>query len=145
MALTLHNLKPKKGSKKTKKRVGRGNAGSGTYSGRGLKGQRSRSGGRSGLKLKGLRTMMLSQPKKRGFKSGRTPAAIVNLSDLNKVFANGAKVNPKAIQKKGLVEDISAGVKILAKGDIGVKLTIEDCKISEAAKQKIEKAGGKIL
>jgi len=145
MALTLHTIHPKKGSKKTRKRVGRGDAGTGTYSGRGSKGQRSRSGGKSGLKLKGLRKIMLAQPKKRGFTSSRTPASIVNVSDLNKMFADGAKVTPEAIQKKGLVESITSGVKILANGDLAVKLNVEGCKVSEAAKAKIEKAGGKVL
>ncbi len=146
MPLNLHNIKPKKGSRKSKKRVGRGNAsGKGTYAGRGVKGQRARSGGRSGLKLKGIRPIMLAQPKVRGFKSGKTPPAVVNISILNKTFADGAKVTPKALQKKGLVENIAAGVKILAKGDIGVKLTIEGCKVSEAAKAKIEGAGGRVL
>lgn len=146
MALTLHNLKPKKGSRKRKKRVGRGDAsGSGTYSGRGRKGQRARSGGKSGLQLKGIRKIMLAQPKKRGFKSNRPSPAVVNLRDLNKHFADGAKVTPKALQKKGLVEDISAGVKILGKGDIGLKLTVEGCQLSASAKEKIESAGGTVV
>lgn len=146
MALTLHNIKAKKGSRKRRKRVGRGDgSGSGTYSGRGLKGQRSRSGGKSGLKLKGLRAMLLSLPKKRGFKSNRNPAAIVNLSDLNKTFVDGAKITPKALQKKLLVDNIAGGVKILAKGELGIKLNIEGCRVSAAAKEKIEKAGGKVL
>lgn len=145
MTLSLHTLKPSKGSKKDKKRVGRGLASTGTYSGRGVKGQRARSGGRSGLKLKGLRPVMLATPKKRGFKPSRPQPVILNIGDLAKEFANGAKVNPKILLKKGMVEDISAGVKILGKGEIGITLLISGCLMSASAKAKIEKAGGAII
>lgn len=145
MALSLHTLKPTKGSRRGKKRVGRGLGSKGSYSGRGVKGQRARSGGRSGLKLKGLRPLMLSTPKQRGFHSIKPKAMVVNIGDLAKVFVSGAKVNPKAILKKGLVSDITDGVKILGKGDIGIALTLEGCLVSASAKAKIEKAGGTIV
>ncbi len=143
--LTLQSLRPKKGSRKTKKRVGRGLGSTGSYSGRGVKGQRARSGGRSGLKLRGLRGIMLSTPKNRGFQSIKAKPSVVNVLELAKHFANGTKVTKKLLQQKGLVTEIDSGVKILGSGEIGVALTIEGCEVSQVAKQKIEKAGGKIV
>lgn len=142
MSLTLHNLHASKGSKKSKKRLGRGLASKGSYSGRGVKGQRARSGV-SGLKKMGIRQNMLATPKVRGFRSPHPRLAIVNLSDLS-VFADGTKVSPKLLLKKGLVEDISSGVKVLAKGTVTARLTITDCEISASAKEKIEAAGGTV-
>ena len=143
MSLSLHSLQPKKG-KKTRKRVGRGLASKGTYSGRGLKGQRSRSGGKSGLRLRGIRAIMLNIPKSRGFKSMRPKAEVVNLDKLSKAFSDGAKVTPKAIMGKQLVSDNAKIVKILGDGEISIKLHIKDCKVSKTAREKIEKAGGSI-
>lgn len=145
MTLSLHSLKPQRGSRRSKKRIGRGLASTGTYSGRGVKGQRARSGGRSGLKLKGLRGIMLATPKHRGFTVDRERPVVINIGDLAKTFANGAKVDPKILLKKGIVDDISAGVKILGKGEIGITLSISGCLVSATAKQKIEKAGGAII
>lgn len=145
MSLSLHTLRPTKGSRRGKKRVGRGLGSKGSYSGRGVKGQRARAGGRAGLKLKGLRGIMLATPKQRGFQSLKARASVVNVGDLAKAFANGAKVNPKAILKKGLISDVEGGVKVLGKGDIGIALTIEGCLVSASAKTKIEKAGGTIV
>ncbi|MFH1404471.1 MAG: 50S ribosomal protein L15 [Patescibacteria group bacterium] len=143
--MQLNTIKPSKGSKKTSKRLGRGlGSGKGTYSGRGSKGQRSRSGGKSGLKLKGLRSIMLSLPKKRGFKSNKPKPEIVNLNVLAKVFADGDSVNPKMLLKKGLVKKVENGVKILGSGSIGIKITIEGCLVSKSVKEKIEKAGGQV-
>ena len=145
MALTLHSIQPKKGSRKTKKRVGRGLASKGRYSGRGIKGQRSRSGGKSGLQLKGIRKIMLSTPKNRGFKSGRTPAEVVNVSTISKHFKEGAKITPKTLLAKSLVSDISNGVKVLGAGSIAIKVTVTGCRVSEAAQKKIEAAGGTVV
>lgn len=144
MALTLHQLKPKKGSRKTIKRVGRGLGSKGTYSGRGTKGQRARSGGRSGLQLKGLRKIMLSTPKQRGFTSQYAKAAVVNLSDLARKFAAGEKVTVDTLHKKGLIRNTSSGAKILGKGALAIKLSVEGCAVSASAREAIEKAGGSI-
>lgn len=144
MSLSLHTIASKKGSRRQPKRVGRGLGSTGSYSGRGVKGQRARSGGRAGLKLKGIRPLMLATPKKRGFLSGKVRPVVLNVGDLAQVFVNGAKVNPKALLANGLISDITSGVKILGKGEIGIKLTIENCLVSVAAKQKIESAGGMI-
>ncbi len=142
--ITLHNLKPGKGAKKSRKRIGRGWASKGKYSGRGRKGQRSRSGGKAGLKKKGLRLIMLNIPKKRGFKSPHPKAEVVNVSELAKSFKDGAEVNPRVLKEKGLVSTVRNGVKILGNGEIKTKLTIKECKVSASAKEKIEKAGGSI-
>ncbi len=145
MSLTLHNIQPKKGSKKTKKRIGRGLASKGRYSGRGLKGQRARSGGKSGLKLRGLRQVMLATPKKRGFKSQKPKPEAVNLATIAKYFANDAKITPKILISRGLVDKSPAGVKILGRGNITIKLTVSDCYLSAEAKKKIKAAGGTVI
>ncbi len=142
MALSLHTLKPAKGSRRTSKRVGRGLGSKGTYSGRGVKGQGARSGV-SGLRLRGLRKIMLSQPKLRGFKSIRPRPATVTLEVLARVFENGTRVTPGMLVKKGIIDTVPpAGVKILGTGTIGIKLTIVGMRVTEGAKTKLEQAGG---
>lgn len=146
MTISLHNLKADKALHKKAKRVGRGNAsGHGTYSTRGVKGQKSRSGV-SGLKRLGMRQQLLSIPKSRGFKSHFTKNQIVNLGQINKVFKDGQIVTPLALAKFGLVDKTRAGIKILAQGELTLKnLTFKDFTMSDSAKEAIIKAGGKIL
>jgi large subunit ribosomal protein L15 len=146
MTLSLHTIKPKKGSLKKRKRIGRGNAsGTGTYSGKGLKGQKCRSGV-SNLKRLGMKQMLLQIPKKRGFKSHKPNNIALNLFDLNKYFKDGEKVNPKTLLEKGLVDTAKQPIKILGNGDLKVsKLEIADIKVSKKAKEQIEKNGGKII
>ena len=142
--LTLHNLKSStKGvANKKAKRVGRGNSsGKGTTAGRGQKGQKSRSGV-SGLKLKGMRRRLLSIPKLRGFNSLQKPNRVVNISDLDKHFGANAIISPKSLVKKGLIDTPRYGTKILSKGETTKAYTVQKCRLSEAAKAKIEKAGG---
>lgn len=145
MTVTLDNLKPSPGAQTKTRRLGRGNASSrGTYSGKGQKGQRARTGGKNGLKLMGMRRMIQNVPKKRGFTSLYAKPSIVNLMDLN-IFAAGALVSPKELLKKGLVRDTGDGVKILGQGDLKVEgLRFQDCEISLPAREKIEKARGVI-
>jgi len=143
--LNLHSLYPSIGSKKKSKRVGRGDgSGSGTYSGRGLKGQRSRSGGKSGLKLRGLKQMILSTPKLPGFKSKQPKNQVIKLSQLEKVFKTGDEVNKTILKEKGLIQDINLPVKILNNGELEKKLVISGVLASKAAKKKIEAAGGEL-
>lgn len=144
MALTLHTIKPAKGSRKTGKRVGRGLSKGGSYSGRGVKGQRARSGGRSGLQKKALRHIMLSIKKNRGFKSLKPKPEVVNVSSIAKAFPDGAKVTPKALYDKGLIPT-EGKVKVLGDGSIAIKVIVEGCNVSATAKAKIEKAGGSIV
>jgi large subunit ribosomal protein L15 len=131
---------------KRKKRVGRGGK-RGTYSGRGIKGQKSRAGRR----LKPfIRELIKRYPKLRGtkFKSWRQKPTIVNIEILEGKFNNLEIVSPKSLIEKNIIRKIKGRlpeVKILGQGKINKKLTIKDCKISKGAKEKIEKAGGKIL
>jgi large subunit ribosomal protein L15 len=143
MSLSLHTIKPKKGSRKASKRVGRGLGSKGTYSGRGVKGQGARSGV-TGLQLKGFRTVMLATPKSRGFKSLESKPSVVNVGDLNKAFSDGAKVTPKGLLQRGLVTNADK-IKILGDGALAVKLTVTGCLVSAGAKAKIEKAGGSVI
>jgi len=146
MSLSLHNLKVNKKASKKKKRVGRGNSsGHGTYSTRGLKGQRSRSGGKGGLKRLGMRNVILATPKKKGFKSARPKAKAVNLSVLNDTFKDGSSVNSKTLFESKIIDSLREPVKILGTGELKLKnLKISGLKISESAKGKIEKLGGEI-
>jgi len=144
MTITLHNLKSSKGSKKKKKRVGRGDgSGRGTYSGRGMKGQRSRTGGKKGLKIKGLRTFLRNVPKKGGFRSLETKMFVVNLEDLEKKFKDGDNITKKDLIKSGLIKSSKVGVKILGQGKLTKKLEVVADSFSKTAKDAIIKAGGK--
>jgi len=146
MALQLHNLKPAKGAKKKKRRVGRGDSsGMGSYSRRGIKGQRSRSGGKGGLKLKGMKAGIQSIPKLGGFKSPKPKLQIVNLVDLEKNFKNGDFITPAKLNAQGLIKTTKIGVKVLGLGKLNKKLTIKVHKISQSAQEAVEKAGGKVL
>lgn len=145
MSLGLHNLRPKVGSRKKKKRVGRGNAsGHGTYSGRGQKGQRSRSGGKKGLKLKGFKQRIQQTPKLRGFKARNVKFEVVNLRDLDLRFSEGDLVTPKEMLKSGLIKDVRRGVKILGDGKLTRKLTVRANHFSKSAKDGIIEAGGEV-
>ncbi|TAK03291.1 50S ribosomal protein L15 [Patescibacteria group bacterium] len=145
MSMTLHSIKPEKGSRRAGKRVGRGLSKGGTYSGRGAKGQRARAGGKAGLKLMGLRRIMMRIPKRRGFKSLAREVEAVNVSDLARAFADGSKVTPAFLCKKGLISSPTAPAKVLGDGKIGIALTLSGLAVSAGARAKIEKAGGSIL
>ncbi|MEK7516549.1 MAG: 50S ribosomal protein L15 [Patescibacteria group bacterium] len=144
MTFALHNLKPAKGAVRRRRRVGRGHgSGRGTYSGRGMKGQRARTGGRNRLRQKGIRQMLLAQPKLGGFRSLRPKAAVVNLETLERVFPARATVNPKALLERGLVSR-GVPIKILSVGELTKALTVAGCSVSKAAKAKIVAAGGTV-
>jgi large subunit ribosomal protein L15 len=148
--LNLSNLKPAQ-SRKDRKRVGRGmGSGKGRYSGRGIKGQKSRSGShkmRAGFEG-GQMPIYMRQGKLRGNTSKdamplgpfRTETVPVNLRDLDR-FDAGAEVTPETLKEKGLAKR-SDPVKILARGEISKKLTVRAHAFSAAAKEKIEAAGG---
>ncbi len=145
MALSLSNLKTASRFNKTRKRVGRGNAsGHGTYSTRGLKGQKSRSGV-SGLKRLGMKKQLLAIPKKRGFRSIHAKNQPVTLADLNRHFKDGATVNPQALLRAGLISKPGESIKILAQGTLNIKnLKIKGIAFSAGAKEQAEKAGATI-
>ncbi len=143
MTLSLSNIKGNFKAK-SRKRVGRGNAsGHGTYSTRGLKGQKSRSGV-SGLKRLGMKKQLLAVPKKRGFKSYQTKNETVDFDGLNKYFKDGALVNPKTLLRVGLIQH-HGRVKILSRGELKVKnLNFKDVSVSKVALEKL-KASGAVL
>jgi len=144
--LTLSNLQVKKGAKKSKIRRGRGNAsGYGNYSGRGIKGQRSRSGGRSGLKRMGMKKIIAQLPKKRGFNRSSHRFNIINLNTLEQKFKDGESVTVKKLIALGLISKSREGVKILAKGDIAKKLIVKAHSFSKTAKQAIIKADNSVI
>ena len=142
--IDLSNLKPAAGSRKKSKRVGRGNAsGMGTTSGRGAKGQKARSGGSVPQWFEGGQMPIYRRLPKRGFKNFqfRKEYAVVNIRDLA-VFEQGSVVDRKALKDKGKIPSLTVSVKLLATGDISIPLTVKLDKASQAAIDKIVKAGG---
>lgn len=139
--LTLHNLK--KTRVKKIKRLGRGNASRGNYSGRGMKGQKSRSGV-GGLKRMGVKAWLMKVPKKRGFSSPIKPKANVTLEQLDKAFSSGEKVDIFRLRESGLIDNHKLGVKVIATGKITKPLTIKVHALSAKAKAAIEQAGGQV-
>jgi large subunit ribosomal protein L15 len=147
----LHNLKPKPGSRRPRKRIGRGEgSGLGKTSGRGHKGAGSRSGAKRKAGYEGgqnpihMRMRKLRGPhmkKSMPFENFRTKTQPVNLSDLEERFEADAEVTPETLKAKGLAKR-SDPVKILARGEISKKLTVRAHGFSATAKEKIEAAGG---
>ena len=139
-------LHPAPGSKKSRKRVGRGDgSGHGTYSGRGCKGQKSRSGYKMRPGFEGGQLPLIKRlPRKRGFVNiFRTEYSVVNLSKLN-MFESGSEVDPERLMTAGVVKSRRRPIKILAEGDISHPLVVKAHKFSTAAKAKIEAVGGKV-
>lgn len=143
--MKLHELKPAEGSRSDRKRVGRGtSSGTGKTAGRGQKGQLARSGGKTRLGFEGGQMPLFRRMPKRGFKNiNRKEYAVVSLADLNK-FEEGTEVTPALLVESGLVKKELAGVKLLANGELSVKLTVKVNKVSEAAKKAVEAAGGTV-
>ncbi len=139
MPLSLNTVKPNKRATKKRKRVGRGNAsGHGTYSGRGLKGQKSRSGV-SGLKRLGMKQVLLRTPKKRGFKSLKPKNQTVNLRLIDKYYRDNDTIDPKALLAKKLINTLKTGVKILGNEELKLKgLKFINVKMSESVKKQIK-------
>ncbi|MFH0929763.1 MAG: 50S ribosomal protein L15 [Candidatus Moraniibacteriota bacterium] len=134
-----------KSRKKKKRRIGRGGK-KGTYSGRGMKGQKSRSGANVNPIFEGGRSTLIEHlPKIRGFKSHRPKNQVVDLEKLEKYFADGDTVNPQSLLAKKIVDNMKVKIKILGDGELSKKITVEKCLVSKVAKEKIEKAGGKIV
>ena len=138
--MQIHQLNIK--SRKPKRRIGRGGK-KGTYSGRGVKGQKSRSGANINPIFEGGRSTLIEHlPKLRGFKSIHPQNQIIGLDKINKIFDEGAVVSPQALREKRIIRKIKVPVKILGNGEITKKITFEKCLVSKSAKEKIEKAGG---
>ncbi|MDI6882976.1 MAG: uL15 family ribosomal protein [Patescibacteria group bacterium] len=146
--MQLHQIKPIH-KRKSKKRVGRGGK-RGTYSGRGVKGQKAR----AGRKFQPIiRELIKKYPKLRGYrfksktKNKKSKMAVLNLDILEEKFVSGEKINPQTLLEKKIISKIKGrvpAVKILGKGELRKKLIIEGCKVSKGAKEKIEKADGEI-
>ncbi|MFL6518225.1 MAG: 50S ribosomal protein L15 [Bacillus sp. (in: firmicutes)] len=141
--MKLHELKPAEGSRKERKRLGRGiGSGQGKTAGKGTKGQNARSGGGVRLGFEGGQTPLYRRLPKRGFTNiNRKEYTIVNLDALNR-FVEGTEVTPELLIETGVVSNEKAGIKILAKGNVEKKLTVKAHKFSSAAKEAIEAAGG---
>src|SRR4030042_2881216 len=140
--MEIHQLRVK--IQKQKRRVGRGGK-KGTYSGRGMKGQKSRAGAPINPIFEGGRSTLIEHlPKLRGFKSIHPKNQIISLEKVDKFFNDGETVSPQTLLGKKLVDNIKAPVKILGDGKISRKLTFEKCLVSKSAKEKIEKAGGSV-
>ena len=138
-------LSPAAGSKKEVKRIGRGaGSGQGKTAGKGHKGQKARAGRGMRPGFEGGQMPLQRRVPKRGFVNifGKE-FSIVNVSALDQSFEDGAVVDIDALIEKGLVKKVLDGVKILGNGEISKKLTVQVNAYSEAAKQKIEAAGGK--
>ncbi|MBU1102220.1 50S ribosomal protein L15 [Patescibacteria group bacterium] len=142
--MQLHQISPTK-KQKSKRRVGRGGK-RGTYSGRGVKGQKSRAGRKMRPEW---RDVLKRIPKRRGykFKSIQEKPCILNLGDLNSAFKENELITAGVLLNKGLINKIKGRmpeVKILGDGELNKKLDFKGLKMSASAKSKIERAGGKV-
>jgi len=141
-----HQLTPPKGARRARKRIGRGNAaGGGTYAGRGLKGQKSRSGfglipGFEGGQLRLIKGL----PMTRGFNNKfKTYYSLIKLEDLDQ-FAAGERITPDSLQARGLLRNQRSPIKILGNGEVSKSLTVTAHKFTQSAREKIEAAGGTV-
>ena len=142
--MKLHELKPNPGSTKNRKRLGRGTAtGQGKTAGRGMNGQKSRSGGGVRPGFEGGQMPLYRRLPKRGFTNiFGTQFAEINVEVLNK-FEDGAEITPELLKSEGIIKKQLDGVKVLGNGELTKKLTVKAHKFSKAAAEKIEAAGGK--
>ncbi|MEO6053419.1 MAG: 50S ribosomal protein L15 [Chthoniobacterales bacterium] len=147
MGLRLHNLKPAPGAKKRRKRVGRGeSSGKGKTSGKGHKGQKARSGGSIRIGFEGGQMPLYRRIPKRGFNNAnfKTVFGIVNLETLEEKFNAGDVINEQSLRERGILKGHFDGIKVLGRGEITKKFSFEVSNISASAKDKVEKAGGKV-
>jgi large subunit ribosomal protein L15 len=143
--MKIHELSPAEGSRKKRKRVGRGpGSGHGKTSCRGHKGQKSRSGGGPRPGFEGGQMPLQRRLPKRGFNNMfRKDYNIINIKDLSR-FEPNSSVDAESLRKAGLVKKERDGIKLLGNGEISHPLVIQVHKVSKAAKEKIEASGGKI-
>ena len=145
--MQLNDLRPAEGSRKNRKRIGRGNSsGHGTTAGRGTKGQLSRSGGGKGAGFEGgQQPLAMRLPKLPGFTNhSRVEYAPVNVSRLDALFADGDVVDGTSLVEKGVIKAEFIPVKVLGDGELTKSLTVRVDKVSASAQAKIEAAGGKV-
>jgi large subunit ribosomal protein L15 len=143
--MRLEELRPLPGSRKKRKRIGRGpGSGHGGTSTKGHKGQKARSGGAKGKGFEGGQMPLTRRIPKRGFTNPfRKEYAIVHLSDLER-FKGREMVDVEDFRSSGLVKDLKDGIKLLSDGEIDFPIRVRVHKASEKAKEKIERAGGKV-
>ena len=144
--IRLHNLKPRPGSRHRVKRLGIGeSSGHGKTSGKGHKGQKARSGGSIRLGFEGGQMPLIRRLPKRGFNNAafKKQYALINLDDLNE-FKAGTVINEEMLRESKHIRGNVAGLKVLGRGELKHGLTIEADRVSESARQKIEKAGGTV-
>src|SRR6187401_465203 len=141
--MSLNNLRPPKGAKHAKRRVGRGpGSGHGKTASRGHKGAKSRSGHRFKRGFEGGQMPLHRRVPKRGFSNPfRVEYLVVNLDTLAEVFDAGSDVTPELLRERGLVREKRGLIKVLGRGDVSKKLTVRAHKFSETAAQKIAAAG----
>jgi large subunit ribosomal protein L15 len=145
--MRLHDLKPAPGSRKPKRRIGRGIAGKGGKTGgRGTKGQGARRGGGKGPYFEGGQLPLVRRlPFKRGFNNPfRIEYQEVNLWLLERTFDDGATIDPLSLMDAGLIRDSKAPVAVLGSGDVSKKLTIKANRFTKSAQAKIEAQGGSV-
>jgi large subunit ribosomal protein L15 len=145
--MQAHQLKPSPGARHAKRRVGRGNAGgTGTYSGKGLKGQKARAGNKPRRFFEGGQTRMMKRlPHRRGFTNPfRVEYQPINLTDLRK-FEAGTDVTPELLKERRILRSLRQPVKVLGTGEIDRALTVTAPRFSASAKTKIEAAGGTVV
>lgn len=145
--MKLHEIKPTEGSRKTRTRKARGiGSGLGKTAGRGHKGQKSRSGGGKGPGFEGGQTPLQRRLPKRGFTNARFKTIYVgiNLDMIDQKFTGDIEVTPETLKAAGVVKQMKDGIKILSRGEITKPLVFKVNAISEAAKAKIENAGGSV-
>ena len=142
--MKLHELKASEGATRAPKRKGRGTGtGNGTTAGRGMNGQKSRSGGGVRLGFEGGQMPLYRRIPKRGFKNiWGTEYTVLNVSALNR-FEDGATVTPETLMEAGLAKQVKDGIKILGHGNLEKSLTVKAQKFTKSAEDKINAAGGK--
>jgi large subunit ribosomal protein L15 len=142
--MSLNNLRPPRGAKQPKKRVGRGpGSGHGKTASRGSKGAKSRSGFRFKRGFEGGQMPLHRRVPKRGFRNPfRVEYAVVNLDTLAEIFDAGTAVTPELLRERGIVREAGALIKVLGRGDCGKALTVRAHKFSGSASKKLAAAGG---
>lgn len=142
-----HQIKPPVGARHSRKRVGRGEAsGHGKTSGRGMKGQKSRSGGQIPSRFEGGQLPLVKRlPFKRGFVNiFKVEYALVKVGELER-FEAGTEVSPQVLAQAGLVKSLDQPIKVLGDGDLSKALTVQAHKFSARAREKIGTAGGRAV
>ncbi|MBN1217681.1 MAG: 50S ribosomal protein L15 [Anaerolineae bacterium] len=146
--MKLHDLRPARGSKKERKRIGRGTAsGMGKTSGRGMKGQGARSGGGKGPFFEGGQLPLVRRlPFRRGFTNiWRVEFTPINVGRLQEKFGDGGQeVTPETLVEMGMIKRSDKAVAILGDGELTASLTVRAHRFSQSAKEKIEAAGGTV-